>query len=455
MKNFIFITLLVFSSYTTAQDSYFSYIKDCDYFEHINSNPISNTNFEPSLWSYFQTSTTSQITDIQFMAFLGCATHISMGLVLTTDGGYNWTSVSFYDTNFTTAYNGVYFLNNLTGWAVGGSMQIRKTTNGGINWVRQIPPPVAGVLNSVFFHDANTGFAIGRKTANYNSCILRTINGGMNWNEVIASTANENELSDQYWHNTNTGWICGRSILLKTTNGGLNYTNYYSSIPPTSNGINALLSIYFENVSTGWIGSSNLDHKNIYKTTNSGLNWIFQDNPVSQFTYAQINDIRFIDVNWGWSAHGTPSSGAIMFTSNGGANWVIQNNTNTWFDCLWTYNDYIVYCGAGGGIIWYNGIPSGIKKVNDKIACEYSLSQNYPNPFNSMTNIRLSMKSEGNVKLVIYSSLGEEVDILLNKKLKSGVYEMKWDASAFPSGIYFYKLETENFIQTKRMIIIR
>lgn len=299
MKNFIFITLLVFSSYTLAQDSFFRYKKDFDYFEHTNTNPISNTNSESSLWSYFQTSTTSQITDVQFMAFLGCATHISMGLVLTTDGGYNWTSVSFNDTNFTTAYNGIYFLNNLTGWAVGGSMQIRKTTNGGINWVRQIPPPVAGVLNNVYFLDANTGYAIGRKTASYNSCILKTTNSGLNWTEIIVSTANENELFGQFWFDANTGWICGKSILLKTTNTGLNFANYYANIPPTSNGINALLSIHFEGPLTGWIGGSNLDHKNIYKTTNGGLNWVFQDNPVAQFIYSQINDIRFIDVNWG------------------------------------------------------------------------------------------------------------------------------------------------------------
>lgn len=455
MKNFIFITLLVFSSFTLAQDSHFRYIKDCDYFEHTNSNPISNANFESSLWSYFQTSTTSQITDVQYMAFLGCATHISMGLVLTTDGGYNWTSVSFNDTNFTTAYNGIYFLNNLTGWAVGGSMQIRKTTNGGINWVRQIPPPVAGVLNNIYFLDANTGFAIGRKTASYNSCILKTINSGLNWTEIIASTANENELSDQFWFDANTGWICGKSILLKTTNTGLNFTNYYANIPPTSNGINALLSIHFEGPLTGWIGGSNLDHKNIYKTTNGGLNWVFQDNPVAQFTYAQINDIRFIDFNWGWAAHGTPSSGAIMYTSNGGTNWVIQNNTNTWFDCLWTYNDYIVYCGAGGGIIWYHGIPSGIKKVNDKIPGEYSLSQNYPNPFNPNTNIKWSIPKTCNVKLVIYDLQGKEITVLVDKRMQAGNHEVNFYASDLPSGAFIYKLITDEYTESKKMVLLK
>lgn len=65
------------------------------------------------------------------------------------------------------------------------------------------------------------------------------------------------------------------------------------------------------------------------------------------------------------------------------------------------------------------------------------------------------MKSSGNAKLVICSSIGKEMEVLLNEKMKAGVYEMKWDASAYPSGIYFYKLETENFIQTKRMILIK
>ena len=70
---------------------------------------------------------------------------------------------------------------------------------------------------------------------------------------------------------------------------------------------------------TGWIGGSNLDNKNLYKTTNGGLNWFFQTNPAAGNYYPQINDIKFFSNDSGWAVHGTPITGAIMFTSNGGS----------------------------------------------------------------------------------------------------------------------------------------
>ena len=455
MKNVIFLISILFCvAAINAQNKYF---KDCNLFCLTEVNPVIKNIANPlPPWNFINTSVTSQITDIQYINFSnGWATHNGMGLVFTTNSGTSWISISFYDSTFTTSFNGVCFLNSQTGWAVGGALQIRKTTNGGFNWVRQIPPPLAGVLNSIYFFDENTGISIGRKNANYNSCILRTTNGGILWNEIIASTSNENELSSQFWFNSSTGWICGKNILLKSTNGGLNYTNYYSNIPPTGNGQNALLSIHFANPSTGWIGGSNLDHKNIYITTNGGLNWTFQDNPVAQYTYSQINDIRFIDINRGWAAHGTPFAGAILYTSNSGVNWVIDDNTNTWFDCLWTVNDAMVYCGAGGGKIWYTGIPTSAKKLNENLPEKYSLSQNYPNPFNQSSIINFQCSMTGIVKLMLFDITGREINTLVNEYLYPGSYSVNIDGSNLTSGVYYYKLTAGNYSEVRKMILIR
>lgn len=458
MKRIIFLIAILVCVFTLkAQNKYYKFYEDCNLFCLTEENPVVKNIYNPlPPWNFINTSVTSQITDVQYISSAnGWATHNGMGLVFTTNSGTSWISISFYDSTFTTSYNGVHFLNSQTGWAVGGAMQIRKTTNGGFNWVRQIPPPIAGVLNSVYFFDENTGIAIGRKNANYNSCILRTTNGGSVWYEVVASTSNENELSGQFWFNSTTGWICGKNILLKSINGGLNYTNYYSNIPPTANGQNALLCIHFENPSTGWLGGSNLDHKNIYITTNGGLNWTFQDNPVAQYTYTQINDIHFIDINWGWAAHGTPMSGAILFTTNSGVNWVIDDNTNTWFDCLWTVNDATAYCGAGGGKIWYTGIPSSVKKINADLPEKFSLSQNYPNPFNQSTIFNVQCSISGNVCLIIYDINGREIETLINGNLQAGTYHVKWDAKDVSSGVYYYKLSAGNYSEVRKMILIR
>ncbi len=91
---------------------------------------------------------------------------------------------------------------------------------------------------------------------------------------------------------------------------------------------------------------------------------------------------------------------------------------------------------------------------------KYSLHQNFPNPFNPSTKIRFDIPSNAagqpsNVKLVVYNSLGNEVRILLNEKLQSGSYETEFKGEDLSSGVYFYELETDGFIQTKRMILLK
>ena len=467
MKHFIYVFILsiLLPGISSAQQSNYTYIEDCDMFTPAYGYTHHSITDQLFQWQYFQTPVSNQITDVMFksglISWYGWATHTGMGLVMTKDAGNNWITISFNDTTFTTSYRGVYFIDYLTGWAVGGAMQIRKTIDGGYNWTRQIPPPIAGVLNSVYFFDANTGLAVGRKNAAFNSCILRTTNGGDNWYEIIASTANQNELHDQCWLNANEGWICGRSILLKSTNGGVNFTNYYANVPPTSNGVNVLLSIDFA-WGSGWIGGSNIDHKNIYKTTNNGLNWVFQNNPVAQYTYTQINDIEFSDNNLGWAAHGTPGSGAIMITSNGGANWEIEEGTNVWFDCLYILNDFIVYSGSGGGKVWYRPIPSSINRIESEIPDKFALYQNYPNPFNPVANIRFKIPENAFVSIKIYNILGKEIATLVNETINAGVYETQWKAGDYPGGVYFYRIEvhsdriTTGYItDVKKMLLIK
>lgn len=432
---------------------------------HTSSNE-GNENSPVFIWQPVQTPVTSQIVKVFFIdVHLGWASHNGNGGLRTTDSGFNWTTISFSDTNFTTSYNGVYFLDQNTGWMVGGALQIRKTTNGGVNWFKQYAPPAAGVFNHIYFFDANTGIAIGRKTINYNSFIARTTNAGNNWTEIVATTANENELHSQYWFNSNTGWISGRNTLLFSTNGGLNFTNLFSNVPPTSNGQNELLCITFVNQQTGWIGGSNLDNKNLYITTNGANNWTFQYNPASTNTYPQINDVRFMTQDSGWAIHGTPATGAIMFTTNAGINWVTEEGSSNWFNSISIYNRSKAWCGASGGKIWYALLDqfNGISSNNNEIPGKFMLYQNYPNPFNPETKIKflIPLNKGGGfsrgmyTKLTVYDILGREITTLVNQNLKPGTYEITWDRSIYTSGVYFYKLTVGSFTETKRMVLLK
>ena len=86
---------------------------------------------------------------------------------------------------------------------------------------------------------------------------------------------------------------------------------------------------------------------------------------------------------------------------------------------------------------------------------DFSLSQNYPNPFNPSTNIRYDLPKNGIVKLVVFDELGREIKTLVNENQTAGTYEATFNASQYPSGIYFYKLITDGFSETKKMLMIK
>jgi hypothetical protein len=100
--------------------------------------------------------------------------------------------------------------------------------------------------------------------------------------------------------------------------------------------------------------------------------------------------------------------------------------------------------GTSVGIINYTGI-----------ADKYTLSQNYPNPFNPETIIKFQIKDLADSKLIIYDVLGNEVGVLVNEKLGAGSYEVSFDGSNLANGVYFYKLSSGKFTETKKMLLIK
>ncbi|MEJ2506843.1 MAG: T9SS type A sorting domain-containing protein, partial [Ignavibacteriaceae bacterium] len=85
----------------------------------------------------------------------------------------------------------------------------------------------------------------------------------------------------------------------------------------------------------------------------------------------------------------------------------------------------------------------------------FKLFQNYPNPFNPTTRIQYSIASKQFVSLRVYDSLGKEVKILVNAERPAGTYEVNFTSKDLPSGTYFYKIKAGDFVQTKKMILLR
>ena len=100
------------------------------------------------------------------------------------------------------------------------------------------------------------------------------------------------------------------------------------------------------------------------------------------------------------------------------------------------------------------GIVTGIEE-EFALPPSFSLSQSYPNPFNPSTTIEFSLPQTGFVRLKVYNILGEVVATLVNEKLNVGTYTTQWNASGLASGLYFYRLQAGEFVDTKKLLLLR
>jgi hypothetical protein len=98
---------------------------------------------------------------------------------------------------------------------------------------------------------------------------------------------------------------------------------------------------------------------------------------------------------------------------------------------------------------------TSIQQTNNQTPDDYKLSQNYPNPFNPTTNIDFSIVEKGYVSLKVFDVTGRLIANLVDNNLSPGSYTYGFDASSFNSGVYFYQLQTENFIETKKMMLVK
>ncbi len=122
------------------------------------------------------------------------------------------------------------------------------------------------------------------------------------------------------------------------------------------------------------------------------------------------------------------------------------------------YSEHLIGCVING-ILYGDTSLVGINPISSEIPKYFSLSQNYPNPFNPVTKIKFSIPpskgAKGMTRLIIYDMLGREIATLLNEGLQPGTYEVEWDGSNFSSGVYFYKLITAEYSETKKMVLIK
>jgi hypothetical protein len=228
---------------------------------------------------------------------------------------------------------------------------------------------------------------------------------------------------------------------------GVNWTVYNTKNSELLD--NHVLSIAIDDSGNKWIGTYNglakYDGSNwiVYHTSNSGLphNWI-QSIAIDQGGNRWIGThgglAKYDGLNW--IVYHTSNSG---LPSNNVQSIVIDGSGNKWI-------------GTGYGLaVFHEGGIVGVKERINAIPSQFAIRQNYPNPFNPSTKIRCEIRDLGFITLKVFDVLGREVATLINDVKQPGSYDVEWNAQGVPSGVYFYRIQTLEFIQTKKMILIR
>jgi photosystem II stability/assembly factor-like uncharacterized protein len=434
----------------------------------------------------------------------GWATGYSGKIIHTSDGGQNWViqpspvSMDFYDS---------YFINPEMGWITGGDYGsfpsyikhrvILYTSNGGNSWSVQYNQSDQSPLQSIFFIDQNNGFATGES-----GTIMKTTDGGSNWVEqTVLSFYN---FYDIFFTDNSTGWVAGEyaglpyySAILKTSDGGNNWIE-------TALGTDEILKgIYFTDSTNGWAVGSDVNNAGIvYHTSDGGDNWTLQSIPAVDGLFS----VFFLNENSGWAVGhlgtiiATNNQVPVELTSftanaeNNNVNLAWQTSTeinNSGFEIQrrktdknvttsgWTKigfaeghgtttnkNNYsFIDKDPGPGSYLYklvqidfDGTRNESKVVNIEVSSKpagYVLMQNYPNPFNPATTIEYSIPSSGNVTLKVYNAIGEEVKTLVNNYQAAGDYKVNFNAITLSAGVYFYRLKTDKYSLTKKLLLLK
>ncbi len=418
----------------------------------------------------------TSLTSIDNLVFAGVG---SAGVYRSGDNGINW---YFLDNGLTNKNIQTIKANQqnlyLGTWYIGAPLPaggIFTSTDYGGNWTNI--GPLTGKIVSITFKDNNI------YACDYGTGVVKSTDNGINW---ITLTNGLSSLYTLYIATNGSSIFVGTDIgIFRSDNDGDTWTNVNSGIPNSE--IGAIT--FFGNII--YIGTNN----GVYASGNNGDNW------TDMSTGLEDRNVWSLEVSNGYLFAGTSSKGvwrydtplpveltsftAKVFNDKVRLNWstatevnnygfeierktesnwttigFIQGNGNSNAPKEYSYNDHNP---TGGNKFQYR-----LKQIDNDGQFKYSetievemfpndlaLYQNYPNPFNPKTQIKFSVLKEIQVNISVFNSLGENVTELKNEIMKPGFYEVEFDASKLSSGVYFYQLKSGDFIQTKKMLLMK
>lgn len=354
-------------------------------------------------------------------------TYLESTIQRTVDGGNTWQQI-VCDTNIIKGITGIYFINDKTGWATESSHSIAGTI-----WNTMKDPSIPSVVR--------------RK-------ILKTADGGETWQvemELEYKMKFEDGLfkfespkfHDIYFIDEMTGWVTTCDNIFKTVDGGLNWNVEEQSLPKQIEPKH-FRGIHFIDNKTGWLLSQGC----ISKTSDGGKQWNSQLDRASTI---------FTSVDFYNSEIGAVVGTSQYVTIDGGANWaaLIPDTSFYLFD-VFVVNENNAWAVGADGVIVKFSISNTTSVIDENnFSCRsvhQCLLQNYPNPFNPSTTIQYYLAKSDKVNLKIFNLLGQEIETLVDKFQAAGNYKITWQPGELPCGIYFYRIQTNNYSLTKKLI---
>jgi photosystem II stability/assembly factor-like uncharacterized protein len=369
-------------------------------------------------------------------------------ILKTTDGGTNWVA---QNSGITGWLGSVHFQKADTGYVAGsntaGDGIILKTNDGGTTWftILQTNLPGGGIfLRQIFFLDNITGYVLGYSTDNTgmgHPIIIKTNDGGTNWTFSVFSGSTASGLGSIFFTDANNGYAVGSidqwpqypGVIVKTIDGGTTWTDY---LPTSTQQLN---SVCFPDANTGYAVSAVGE---IIKTIDGGATW----NASSSGTTSSLQSVFFPNSDTGYSAgyNYTDSVGTIIKTTDGGITWTtLPSETGSKLTSVYFTNADTGYVVGEYGIILKTtnggGFPVGI-------AGQYQTASTaiiYPNPASTIITLETPFKGS----LTVHNLSGQ---VLLKKSLSESKTTI--DISNLNTGLYIVKVMGQNTVRIGKII---
>jgi photosystem II stability/assembly factor-like uncharacterized protein len=361
------------------------------------------------------------------------------GVFLSTNNGTNWTAVNNGLTNTSVTCLAVSGSDLFVGTSGGG---VFMSTNDGTSWTA-----VNNGLTNTFVTCLTVSGSNLFAGAGYDGDVFLSTNNGTSWTAVNNGLPEYTSILCLTVSGSNLfAGIHGNGIYLSTNNG----TNWTA----VNNGLGSVYSI-------GLCGTNLFagSWERIFRTTDYGANWFevyYEFQVIWSLTVTGTN--LFAGSHWSFLLPGPEISG-VLLTTDLGINWIPVNDgfpSQLNYVTSLAVKDSFLFAAVRPSI-WKRPLSEMITSVGQELTqpAEFILEQNYPNPFNPTTTISYSIPKYSDVSIKIFDVLGNEIETMVNEEKPAGNYNVTWYAEQLPSGVYFYQLQAREFVQVKKMLLLK